>query len=38
MSKPIDNLPLQTIENQPTTLGAYRGKVLLVVNVASGAA
>lgn len=35
MSKPIDNLPLQTIENQPTTLGAYRGKVLLVVNVAS---
>lgn len=35
MSKPIDNLPLQTIENQTTTLGAYQGKVLLVVNVAS---
>lgn len=35
MSKPIYNLPLQTIENQATTLGAYQGKVLLVVNVAS---
>ena len=35
MSKPIYNLPLHTIENQATTLGAYRGKVLLVVNVAS---
>ena len=34
MSKPIYNLPLHTIENQATTLGAY-GKVLLVVNVAS---
>ncbi|OKB65800.1 glutathione peroxidase [Serratia marcescens] len=35
MSKPIYNLPLQTIEDQATTLGAHRGKVLLVVNVAS---
>lgn len=35
MSNPIYNLPLQTIENQATTLGAYQGKVLLVVNVAS---
>lgn len=35
MSKPIYNLPLHTIENQATTLGAYQGKVLLVVNVAS---
>ena len=25
MSKPIYNLPLHTIENQATTLGAYRG-------------
>ena len=33
MSKPIYNLPLHTIENQATTLGAYQ--VLLVVNVAS---
>ncbi len=35
MSKPIYNLPLQTIENQATTLGNYQDKVLLVVNVAS---
>lgn len=35
MSKPIYTIPLQTIENQATTLGAYAGKVLLVVNVAS---
>lgn len=35
MSNPIYNLPLLTIENQATTLGAYQGKVLLVVNVAS---
>lgn len=35
MSKPIYAIALQTIENQPTTLGAYEGKVLLVVNVAS---
>lgn len=35
MSKPIYAIPLQTIENQSTTLNAYAGKVLLVVNVAS---
>lgn len=35
MSNPIYAIPLQTIENQPTTLNAYAGKVLLVVNVAS---
>ncbi|AHG22344.1 glutathione peroxidase [Chania multitudinisentens RB-25] len=35
MSKPIYATPLQTIESQSTTLGAYAGKVLLVVNVAS---
>lgn len=29
------DLPLKTIEDQPATLGDYRGKVLLVVNVAS---
>jgi glutathione peroxidase len=28
-------IPLKTIEDQPTTLETYRGKVLLVVNVAS---
>ncbi|CAI1646517.1 glutathione peroxidase [Serratia fonticola] len=35
MSNPIYAIPLQTIENQSTTLHAYAGKVLLVVNVAS---
>ncbi|WP_025119766.1 MULTISPECIES: glutathione peroxidase [unclassified Serratia (in: enterobacteria)] len=35
MSNPIYATTLQTIENQSTTLDAYAGKVLLVVNVAS---
>ncbi|CAI0734775.1 MULTISPECIES: glutathione peroxidase [Serratia] len=35
MSQSIYSLPLQTIENQNATLEAYRGSVLLVVNVAS---
>lgn len=35
MSNSIYAIPLQTIENQSTTLNAYAGKVLLVVNVAS---
>ncbi|CAI0855405.1 glutathione peroxidase [Serratia entomophila] len=35
MSQSIYSLPLQTIENQNTTLDAYQGSVLLVVNVAS---
>ncbi|MFV8844710.1 glutathione peroxidase [Serratia fonticola] len=35
MSNPIYAIPLQTIENQSTTLNAYAGKVLLAVNVAS---
>ncbi|CAI0827873.1 glutathione peroxidase [Serratia entomophila] len=35
MSQSIYSLPLQTIENQKTTLDAYQGSVLLVVNVAS---
>jgi glutathione peroxidase len=29
------DIPLKTIDGAPTDLGAYRGKVLLVVNVAS---
>jgi glutathione peroxidase len=29
------DIPLHTIDGTPTTLGAYRGKALLVVNVAS---
>ena len=32
---PIYNFKLATIDGDPTTLGAYKGKVLLVVNVAS---
>jgi len=35
MSTPIYELPIHTITGEPTSLGAYRGKVLLVVNVAS---
>ena len=32
---PIYKFKLSTIDGDPTTLGAYKGKVLLVVNVAS---
>jgi glutathione peroxidase len=32
---PVYNFKLSTIDGDPTTLGAYKGKVLLVVNVAS---
>ncbi|MEE4409629.1 MULTISPECIES: glutathione peroxidase [unclassified Serratia (in: enterobacteria)] len=35
MSQPIYDIPVNTIENQSTTLGEYEGKALLVVNVAS---
>jgi glutathione peroxidase len=35
MSDTIYEVPLKRIDGQPTTLGAFRGKVLLVVNVAS---
>ncbi|MGO2369800.1 MAG: glutathione peroxidase, partial [Serratia sp. (in: enterobacteria)] len=35
MTQPIYDIPLNTIQNQSTTLGAYKGRVLLVVNVAS---
>ena len=31
----IQNIPVKTIDGQDTTLGAYRGKALLLVNVAS---
>lgn len=34
MANPLD-IPLQTIQGQPAHLSDYRGKVLLVVNVAS---
>ena len=35
MTQNIYDIPLQTIDGAPTTLGDYKGKVLLVVNVAS---
>jgi len=35
MPMPIYEIPLVTISGQPTSLAAYRGKVLLLVNVAS---
>jgi glutathione peroxidase len=31
----LQRIPLETIDNQPTTLAAFAGKVLLVVNTAS---
>lgn len=31
----IQDIPFQTIEGQPTSLAAYSGKVVLIVNVAS---
>jgi glutathione peroxidase len=35
MSTPIYDIPVSTIAGESTSLGKYRGKVLLVVNVAS---
>ncbi len=35
MSASVYDIPLHSIDGAPTTLAAYRGKVLLVVNVAS---
>src|ERR1700677_3992925 len=35
MSTQIYDIPVQTITGEPAALAAYRGKVLLVVNVAS---
>ena len=32
---PLYNFKLATIDGDPTTLAAYKGKVLLVVNLAS---
>jgi len=34
-TSPLQAIPLKDIDGQPTSLEAYRGKVLLVVNVAS---
>ena len=35
MPRSLFDIPLQTIDGEPDTLASYRGKVLLVVNVAS---
>jgi glutathione peroxidase len=35
MSRSIYDIPLKAIDGQPTNLAAYKGEVLLVVNVAS---
>src|SRR5215468_1812085 len=35
MSRPLQEIPLSRIDGEKTSLAAYRGKVLLVVNVAS---
>src|SRR3954468_4402198 len=35
MPRPLADIPLARIDGQSTSLAAYRGKVLLVVNVAS---
>ena len=35
MTENVYDIPVNTIDGAPTSLGAYKGKVLLVVNVAS---
>ena len=35
MANAIQDIPLNTIDGKPSSLGAYKGKVLLCVNVAS---
>ena len=35
MSDSLHDIPLHTLDGQPTTLAAWRGQVLLIVNVAS---
>jgi glutathione peroxidase len=35
MTAPIEQIPLKTVDGQASSLGAYTGKVRLVVNVAS---
>lgn len=35
MMTPLENIPVRTIDGQPSSLGAYAGRVRLVVNVAS---
>src|SRR5580693_1774655 len=34
-AQPIDNIAVKDIDHKDTTVGAYQGKVLLIVNVAS---
>ena len=35
MTTPLEQIPVQTIDGNPSSLGAYAGKVRLIVNVAS---
>lgn len=35
MSANLYDIPLRRLEGQPASLDAYRGKVMLIVNVAS---
>jgi glutathione peroxidase len=35
MNDSVFEIPVQSIDGRPTTLGAFRGRVLLIVNVAS---
>ena len=35
LAEPIQKIPLKDIDGKETSLGAYKGKVLLIVNVAS---
>jgi glutathione peroxidase len=35
MTTPLEQIPVHTVDGQPSSLGAYAGKVRLIVNVAS---
>lgn len=35
LAQPLDQIPVKDIDQKDTTLGTYKGKVLLIVNVAS---
>jgi glutathione peroxidase len=35
MSVPLEEIPVSTVDGQPSSVGAYAGKVRLIVNVAS---
>ncbi|MBX3224080.1 MAG: glutathione peroxidase, partial [Labilithrix sp.] len=35
MTTPLEDVPVRTIDGQPSSVGAYAGRVRLIVNVAS---